>query len=215
MTQRMLMFSVGAVQSFIAQARKTRDRWLGSFLLSTLMEAAMKGISGEFVFPSKRTIEGNIPDLPNKYIAIFTTSDDAKNAVTLSQDQIGKQWHKIQEEVRNEVISDNIKAKDRAVAEKIWQRQVDPGTLFEVFWVAVDRKTNENYGDWLKRTQEAFDARKRFRNFALPISANETSNGETGAYESGEKSTISGGREALHGIGKSRNDVREFWQKMS
>ncbi|MFL5658943.1 MAG: type III-B CRISPR-associated protein Cas10/Cmr2, partial [Ktedonobacteraceae bacterium] len=215
MTQSMLMFSLGPVQSFIAQARKTRDLWLGSFLLSTLMEAAMEGTPGEFVFPSKRTIEGNIPDLPNKYIAIFATSGDAKKAVMLSQDRVGKQWHKIQEEVRKEVISGNIKSKDRDVAEKIWQRQVAPGTLFEVFWVVVERQANENYGDWLKRTQEAFDARKRLRDFTLPVSASETSNGETGAYESGEKSTISGEREALHGIGKSRKDVREFWQKVA
>ncbi len=39
--QHMLMFSLGPVQPFIEQARKTRDLWLGSFLLAKLMEAAM------------------------------------------------------------------------------------------------------------------------------------------------------------------------------
>ena len=62
MTQQyMLLFSLGPVQSFIAQARKTRDLWLGSYLLSVLMEAAMEHIKREsLVFPADPTIKGSI-----------------------------------------------------------------------------------------------------------------------------------------------------------
>src|SRR5579884_4046007 len=71
--QYMLLFSLGPVQSFIAQARKTRDLMLGSFLLSMLMEAAMKGLDKEkLVFPADPIIKNGISDLPNKFIAFST-----------------------------------------------------------------------------------------------------------------------------------------------
>src|SRR5438132_11961219 len=101
MTQSMLMFSLGSVQSFIAQARKTRDLWLGSFLLSSLMEAAMaelehfsekKKIEQVLVFPTKRIIERNIPDLPNKYVAIYDDQDQATKAAKRSIELIEERW---------------------------------------------------------------------------------------------------------------------------
>ncbi len=107
MTQYMLMFTLGPVQSFIMQARKTRDLWLGSYLLSKLMEAGMVGVdqlADDFIFPTKRTIKDedtnrdDIPDLPNKYIAIFKTSEDAQKAAELSRRQIEDKWDKIGEE---------------------------------------------------------------------------------------------------------------------
>lgn len=69
--QYMLMFSLGPVQTFIAQARKTRDLWLGSFLLSMMMEAAMKGLENKLVYPADPTIKGDISNLPNKFVALF------------------------------------------------------------------------------------------------------------------------------------------------
>ncbi|MBX5451887.1 MAG: type III-B CRISPR-associated protein Cas10/Cmr2, partial [Thermogemmatispora sp.] len=54
------------------------------------------------------------------------------------------------------------------------------------------------YGDWFKRTSQALDARKSLRDFAAQD-------------EPGEKSTLSGEREALHSQGNSRQEVRAFW----
>ena len=55
----MLMFQLGPVQDFIAQARRTRDLWSGSYLLSWLIAHAMKAISEEIgpdaiIFPNLR-----------------------------------------------------------------------------------------------------------------------------------------------------------------
>src|SRR6266566_3162317 len=215
MTQAMLIFSLGPVQSFIMQARKTRDLWLGSYLLSKLMEAGMIGIdelANDFIFPTKRTIKDedtgrdDIPDLPNKYIAIFKTSDEAKKAAVQSKDQIVKQWDKIRWDVWKEVIQNNknLKPEDREAAEKIWKRQSNPDTFFEVSWVIVEEKADEEYKDWLDRAQRALDARKRLRDF-LPQLENDP----------GEKGTISGEREALCGTGTSRAEVRAFWIDMT
>src|SRR6266566_9426740 len=78
----MLMFSLGPVQTFIVQARKTRDLWLGSYLLAILMEAAMRGMSNVLVYPTTPTLEkgNNVPDLPNKYVALFDDLEVAKKA---------------------------------------------------------------------------------------------------------------------------------------
>jgi len=55
----MLLFQLGPVQEFIAQARSTRDLWSGSYLLSWLMAHAMQAVAERFgpdsiVFPSLR-----------------------------------------------------------------------------------------------------------------------------------------------------------------
>src|SRR5437763_992484 len=129
MTQSMLMFSLGPVQSFIAQARKTRDLWLGSFLLSTLMEAAMaelehfseeKKIEKVLVFPTKREIKRKIPDLPNKYVAIFDDKDQAIKAAKRSIELIEERWETFCKDVWEEVVKKHATKE----TETIWKRQV-------------------------------------------------------------------------------------------
>ena len=55
----MLLFQLGPVQDFIAQARSQRDLWSGSYLISCLMAHAIKAVTDEIgpdavVFPSLR-----------------------------------------------------------------------------------------------------------------------------------------------------------------
>ncbi len=59
LTPAMLLFQLGPVQDFIAQARSTRDLWSGSYLISWLIAHAMKAITDEIgpdaiIFPSLR-----------------------------------------------------------------------------------------------------------------------------------------------------------------
>lgn len=198
MTQYMLMFSLGPVQSFIAQARKTRDLWLGSYLLSTLMEAAMKDIQDFLVFPADPTIKDNIPDLPNKYVAIFDDADKASKAAKDSQEKIERCWESIYKDIWQRIVANHARFLSIDTHE-IWKRQTTFENFFEVFWVVVKRDDGpEPYGKWLKKTQAALDARKRLRAFQLQD-------------EPGEKSTISGEREALRAKGKLRSDVQSFW----
>lgn len=56
MTQHILIYTLGPVQDFIKQARRTRDLWFGSHVLSELSRAAARSIAGvngaELVFPA-------------------------------------------------------------------------------------------------------------------------------------------------------------------
>lgn len=202
MTQQyMLLFSLGPVQAFIAQARKTRDLWLGSFLLSALMQASMQNVKDKLIFPSNPTIDGNIPDLPNKYIAIFSTLQEAEQAARQSEDHIVKTWKDICDDVWNKVFKD-VRGID-AVTHRQWGAQINPINLFELYWVVVaGDDDNKYYKDWLKATQTLFDQRKHLRNFEQQL-------------EIGEKSTISGQRAALRGVGEWRTDVQTFWYNVA
>lgn len=44
MTQYVLTLSIGPVQEFIASARRSRDLWSGSWLLSEMAKAAAKSL---------------------------------------------------------------------------------------------------------------------------------------------------------------------------
>ncbi|MEO6890508.1 MAG: type III-B CRISPR-associated protein Cas10/Cmr2 [Ktedonobacteraceae bacterium] len=198
MTQYMLLFSLGPVQSFIAQARKTRDLWLGSFLLSALMQESMKHIHPHLVFPYKPIIEKNIPDLPNKYIAIFNDVDDAVKAARESEGNIKKSWQAICNEVWDEVLK---KPAYSPITRTQWDNQTNPANVFEIFWVVVAGSA-DHYKEWLAETQLMFDRRKHLRDFKQQ-------------EESGEKSTISGLRAALRGPGELRTDVQTFWYQVA
>src|SRR5579885_3662239 len=200
--QYMLLFSLGPVQSFIAQARKTRDLMLGSFLLSMLMEAAMKGLDKEkLVFPADPIIKNGISDLPNKFIALFDNYKDARDAAAGSEERIQILWNTIRKEVWQRIIEPApLTSAEKEETEKIWEQQSDPARFFEIFWVVAEGSPAQ-YTQWLEEAQEALDARKRFRNFEQQD-------------EEGEKSTISGERQALRSFGQSRNEVKEFWAKV-
>ncbi len=54
MAKQYFHFTIGPVQGFVAQARRTRDFWSGSFLLSWLSGVAMVAVQkqgGEIKFP--------------------------------------------------------------------------------------------------------------------------------------------------------------------
>jgi CRISPR-associated protein Cmr2 len=195
MPSQMLLFTIGPVQPFIAQARKTRDLWLGSFLLSTLMEAALSGLGGALVFPANRKIEENIADLPNKFVALFETAEQAQQEAKDAQTRLERRWREIADEVWRYLFD---KAQADGETRRIWDAQTNPATLFEFYWVVAAQRLGETYGTWYNRAQQALDTRKRLRNFAQQ-------------RETGEKSTISGEREALHNAARGIKDIQAFW----
>jgi CRISPR-associated protein Cmr2 len=225
MTQQpyMLIFSIGPVQSLIAQARKTRDLWLGSYLLAKLMEASMTQVqqhNGQFVFPFVQTVDGYIPDLPNKYIAIFNTSVEAQSAAHQSIIDIEARWQTITQQVQKEVFRNTSLLTTEVTT--MWNEQTEFHTFFEVYWIAEPKPTEAelkaeqakrgnaeltSYQLWLEKAQQSFDARKRLRNFKA-------------RDESGEKSTVSGEREALHWRidtqhSSAREEIRAYWRNLA
>src|SRR6266699_81811 len=206
--QYMLIFSLGSVQTFIEQARKTRDLWLGSFLIAKLMEAAMQEVEQAqsekpFVFPAKRTLNESYATLPHKYVAIFDSLADAQVAVEQSKRGMRKCWDTLRRDVWNGVIPKDYKNDE--TLKSIWDNQSDLDTCFEIFWVIVEGNA-DSYAVWLKHAEHALEARKRLKDFQF-------------REEPGEKSTISGERQALHGQLNDRETIREqvkeFWRQLA
>lgn len=80
MSKYLFMYTIGPVQSFIEQARKTQDLFAGSRILSRLSEAGMgeimgeiKDKGGEIIFPA--ACEGKDISYPNRLVALIDTDD--------------------------------------------------------------------------------------------------------------------------------------------
>jgi len=150
------MFTIGPVQSFIAQARKARDLYAGSFLLSWLIKSAVDFFHSEDikkVFPEGK-IEVMFPSIesesvPNRIVAVVTgLSDDRKL-------ELGK---KIEQHVRKQF---------RFVADKVIKSMgiKPPGEFYEqieshleVYWLFYDY---DDYGNaYVKATMILSDIKK-------------------------------------------------------
>lgn len=150
----LLIFSIGPVQSFIAAARRTQDLWMGSYLLSYLIWAAMLPIIEQYgpdaiLFPSlygqplvdlwlstKNLIKRpnseqlTIANLPNKFTALLPASD-AKEAADKAEKSLREKWNEISQSVKKhlESLSPQAKGKDW---NEIWNRQIN--SLPEIYW---------------------------------------------------------------------------------
>lgn len=74
MQQYLFILTLGPVQSFIAQARKTQDLYAGSRILSRLIHSAGKAFKEEFrsgiiIFPKALTETQGDASLPNRFVA--------------------------------------------------------------------------------------------------------------------------------------------------
>ena len=85
-TSWLLQISVGPVQEFIAAARRTRDLWFGSSMLSEISKAAAKAVKdagAELIFPEPNGDLRPKSDLnvANVILARASGDDQAMNAL--------------------------------------------------------------------------------------------------------------------------------------
>lgn len=118
-----LLFQIGPVQEFIAQARKTQDLWSGSYLLSFLMAQGIlavaeeigpdailfpqlrglpladfhwwrKGFLGELKLRASHRHELLTPNLPNRFLALVP-APRAHELAQLAEQAIRERWQEI------------------------------------------------------------------------------------------------------------------------
>ncbi|MFU1798619.1 type III-B CRISPR-associated protein Cas10/Cmr2 [Paenibacillus azoreducens] len=176
MEKRILMlFSIGPVQDFIAQARKTRDLWFGSYVLSELSKEAARCLSEEFkgqlIFPSFNQ-QGAGADLrnlrvANKILSIVEMNDDPgedsnkdpkkdpKSVALRVRSAVARKWldyaHKAKEKLEGSII------------EPMWERQVKDFIEFYSVWTELP--SEEEYPEALARLERLMTARKTLRDF--------------------------------------------------
>ena len=172
MPDYLVTLSLGPVQSLISAARRTRDLWCGSWLLSEASRAAARtldeahpgclvfpALTGEHLAPQDGPAEGaNVSNVLRAQIqqsdgaAIRALCDEAKSAAAARLRELGE------------------KARQKAtVRDDVWRTQIDDILECYAAWVAV----TDDYRAASARLGATLAARKATRNFrqCRPLSA--------------------------------------------
>jgi CRISPR-associated protein Cmr2 len=200
-SDHLLIWTLGPVQPFIKAARKSQDLWIGSFLLSSLMEAALGTVEppAEVIYPFEKRIDpqNHIPDLPNTFVARCTRTDVPLIA-RRAHEAIDSRWNSIQQRVWRNLTTAVAEVQ---VAQSQWDEHTNPANIFEVYWVAAPIGTD--YGATFQSLRAGLNDRKRLRAFRQLL-------------QTGEKSTITGEYAALHQpAAPQREAVRDLWRRIA
>lgn len=196
-------FTLGPVQSFVAQARRTRDYWSGSFLLSYLTGKAMMAIidsEGRIIFPVVRNEDEEITDpllaamgkkqpypivgsIPNRFIA--EVPEGFKGATCT--EAVKSAWQDLAENIWQRYVAD-VAATLGNGSYEIWQRQIN--NFWGISWVLGERP-------------DLLDRRKNWRSHIPP-------------EEPGDKCTLMSNWQELSGYIRidQKTAQEEFWQAL-
>jgi len=188
-------FTLGPVQSFVSQARRTRDFWAGSFLLSWLTARAMSAVQdagGAIVMPSVVGDEllnrvslnsgkgPKVGSLPNNFIAEVSKDFNGDIAV--------KAVHHAWIELAGAVWEKDRLA-EAGVSKGLWHSQI--ANFWDMAWVIADSDD-----------AAVLAQRKNWRTDMLPESL-------------GDKCTMMGEWQELSGADKPNpNQQKMFWKQL-
>lgn len=198
-----MLFSIGPVQEFIAQARLTRDLWFGSFLLSELSKAGAKKfqeLGGTLIFPVFNESSAKTNNAPNKILGGISHEQPSSIARQVKK-AIYDKWKEYADFVR-EIVDPYIQI-------GTWNRQVDD--LIEFYAVWTEMQTQEEaanasaspYHLALQEVEGLMAARKTLRDFKQ---------NEPGALFGEPKSSLDGGRESVFQKQKTPQQVAQLAQ---
>ena len=204
MSKYLFLFTVGPVQSFIAQARKTQDLYAGSQILSQLVIAGIKKVpkwKDNLIFPYfEDDGDGDVKSLPNRFIAIVEKEEKSLKT-------IGKE---IEQAVRGEFESIAKKALSREAKyrnesfDELYFNQIR--RHLDIHWVF--NKLGSDYKKSYKDTEALLGSIKNIRPF-------EQFGDNDQLGEAGRKCSLDGENNALFfgrkqptlGIKKQRNEA--------
>ena len=195
-----LDFSIGPVQGFVSQSRRTRDLWGSSYLLAFLSAHAMRGTveaGGRIVVPSveedtlyqwvRGCRDGKPPrvgSLPNHFVVEL--EGNAAEVAQAGIRSLRNAWERVCRAVWSKYVESACPIGNGT--EDIWNRQV--GSFWEIMWTASDADV---VGGLLAR-------RKRWRTHQP-------------AEEPGDKCTVMPTLQELSGFvrAQDRLDQDKFW----
>ena len=141
MSNYLFTLTITPIQSFISQARKTKDLFVGSEILSSLMRKALEILDKEeIIFPQSRDF------VSNKFVVQLNNK---------SKDDIEKIAKKLEDGINNNYINMIFKTTKRC--------DNNLQNFFKVFWVAV--KLKDDYRESYKKLEQNLGAVKNLRDF--------------------------------------------------
>ncbi|MFC5703836.1 type III-B CRISPR-associated protein Cas10/Cmr2 [Cohnella faecalis] len=184
--QTLIVISIGPVQDFIAQARKTRDLWFGSHLLSELSRAAAEQFQkeGELimpVLPAKELSDERTEKLPiaNKIIGVVRR-EKPEDFVNEVHDAVQEKWKTYTQQAQKHLEAEG------AINPEMWKRQVRDFVEFHAAWSGLS--DGRSYRETLERTNQLLAARKTLRDFRQ---------NEPARMYGDKKSSLNPGRESV------------------
>jgi len=194
-----LSFTVGPVQAFVAQARRTRDLWAGSWLLSYLTEcalAAAETAGGTALIPYRAepkqitAVRGVVGGMPNRFELIFADDEQARRGAAAADAAFRATWTDLADAVWNTFVDPVAARGDDTTA--IWRRQI--AGFWELSWV-IGRP--EGGAHSIARLAAA---RKMLRNVPATV-------------EGGVQCSLMGNLQELSGHTR-RKEQRAFWDAL-
>ena len=167
-TRSLLMLGIGPVQSFIAAARRTRDIWYGSDLLSRIARAAalsLEEAGAQLVLPAPSVLHNGHPAaVANKIVCVLPSSDlqgalrEAREAAT---QVLTKEGESLIRGLRSEAVVDAVLLMD----------QLRDALEFYAGWAPIQAPAASQpeaaaYQSAYTQAGRWLDGRKRLRNFA-------------------------------------------------
>lgn len=177
----LLNISITPVQEFIAEARKTRDLWIGSYLLSFItfkaLEPFINNKNCEIIYPAfekspfckRKTnhdsdVELQVASLPNHFLVIVP-ENDLETLVNESKRTYEKFWNDNTQKVKNHIKNQFSKIDNDW--DFLWDDQIKDH--WQYMWVATPIGEEEITNNYLKKVQEIqrfLEERKLTRTFS-------------------------------------------------
>lgn len=192
MSEHLIAIAVGPVQDFIISARRTRDLWYGSELLSQISKATARAIAsdtGALIFPHQDAVDNPNLKVGNVILARLPKDADPFKLVEVAKIAARKCW----EDATKAAFND---AKDITNVD-IWKSQIDDVIEFYAAWVPLHSQTD--YPQARERVMRLLAGRKACRDF-------KPARGVPGR----PKSSLDGARESVLICGKTREETRQI-----
>lgn len=183
MNRHLFALSIGPVQDFIAAARRTRDLWFGSHMLSEISKAAAKSIVDSnsnhlLIFPcpqDRQDLEAESSLIVANVVIAQIQDDDPAEVARVAKQAACDRWLKYAEEVRQKLSG--------VIRQTEWNIQVSDVVETAAAWVPL----GDDYSDSRRRLMRLLAGRKACRDFRPSAIAGEGI----------PKSSLDGSRESI------------------
>lgn len=173
MTAHLLLVTLGPVQDFIAQARRTRDLWYGSHLLSELGRAAARSLfdgGAKLIFPALSTADSQLTaclaplradatppqNIANKLLAEVPDGVEPQQLARAARKAVADYWR--------EQLAAPVKTKCAGLLAKdidaLWTEQIDTFLDFSASWLPLGE-----YAPTRRQLEKTIAGRKLLRDF--------------------------------------------------
>ncbi len=161
MTMHLLQLAIGPVQEFIAAARRTRDLWFGSYLLSEISKAAARAVQangGRLIFPAPQAVAdlafNSALNVANIVVAELPAGVEPATVATVARAAARSCWH--------DCFAQPVRQQFQAVIRAdVWNDQVGDVVEFYAAWVPL----GDDYAPQRRRLARLMAGRKNCRDF--------------------------------------------------